>query len=209
MENKKCKTCRRLGEKLFLKGERCFLPKCSIIRRPYFPGQKEKRKQRSFSEYGKELKEKQKLRNWYGLEEKQFQRYVKQALEARGKVEDASVLLVQVLESRLDNILFRLGFALSRNSARQIISHNHILVNNKPINIVSFLVKKGDLISIKPSSMKKKNFFNLSSVLKKHNAPSWLKSSAEKLEGKVLEVPKPEESISPAEISSVFEYYSR
>jgi small subunit ribosomal protein S4 len=209
MQNKKCKICRRLGEKLFLKGERCFLPKCSIIKRPYFPGQKGKRKQRSFSEYGKELREKQKLRNWYGLEEKQFRKYVKQALESRGKVEDASILLVQILESRLDNVLFRLGFASSRDSAKQIISHNHILVNNKPINIASFLVKKGDLISIKPSSRKKRIFDNLSSILKKHHMPSWLKLSIEKLEGKVLEVPKLEESVPPAEISSVFEYYSR
>jgi small subunit ribosomal protein S4 len=180
-----------------------------LTKSPYIPGQKIKRQQRPLSEYGKQLREKQKLKNSYYLKERQFKRYVQEALRARGKVEDASVLLIQALESRLDNVIFRLGFAPSRISARQIVSHKHILVNNKSVNIPSFLTKKGDLITIKSSSFKKGIFSNLSSILKKHNPPTWLKLSVEKLEGKILEAPKTEESISSAEISSIFEFYSR
>ena len=212
MKNSKCKICRRLGVKLFLKGEKCFLPKCSMVRKPYPPGQKGKRRRKSFSDeggYGKELKEKQKLKNWYFLKERQFQKYVKEALRVRGKVEDASAVLVQILESRLDNIVFRLGFVSSRALARQIISHGHILVNNRPVNIASFLVKKGDKISIKSSSAKKNIFRTLPSILKKYKSPSWLELSVEKLEGKVLEVPNLEEAGLHVEISSIFEHYSR
>ena len=209
MQNIKCKICRRRGVKLFLKGERCFLPKCSMIKKPYLPGQKGKKRQRPLSEYAKELQEKQKLKNWYCLSEKQFYQYVKKILQLRGRVEDAAAALIQILENRLDNVVFRLGLAPSRVSAKQIISHGHVLVNNKSVNISSFLVKKGDLIAIKPLSMKKNIFQNLSSTLKKYNTPSWLKLSAEKLEGKVLDVANLEEAAPPAEISSIFEHYSR
>lgn len=209
MKNEKCKICRSLGVKLFLKGEKCFLPKCTMIRKPYLPGQKGKKPQRSFSEYKKELKEKQKLKNWYFLKENQFRKYADKALRARGKVDDASALLIQVLESRLDNVIFRLGFAKSRLLARQLVSHGHILVNNKSVNIPSFLVKKGDLISLKPSSAKKTIFTNLSSALKKQDSPSWLKLSAEKLEAEVLGVSNLKEAAPPVEVSSIFEHYSR
>jgi len=209
MQNIKCKICRRLGMKLFLKGERCYLPKCAMIKKPYLPGQKSKKRQKALSEYGKELQEKQKLRNWYCLSERQFQKYVKKVLQLRGRVENASNTLIQILESRLDNIVFRLGFASSRVSAKQIISHGHVLVNNKPVNIASFLVKKEDLITIKPSSMKKNIFKNLSLSLKKHNTASWLRLSADKIEGKILDVSNLEEAAPPAEISSIFEHYSR
>jgi len=210
MINSKCKICRRLGVKLFLKGEKCLSPKCSMIRKPYPPGQKIKRKKfGGLSEYGKELKEKQKLKNWYNLEERQFRKYVKKALGARGKVENADALLIKTLESRLDNVLFRLGFAVSRLLARQIVSHRHFLVNGRSINVPSYLVKKGDKINIKPSSSKKNIFQNLPSVLKKHKPPSWLELNAEKLEGKVVGEPNLEEAAPPVEISSIFEYYSR
>ena len=205
----KCKICRRLGVKLFLKGEKCSSPKCLMIKKPYPPGQKGKKQLKSLSEYGKELKEKQKLKNWYSLKEKQFRKYVKEALRARGKVENASAILVQILESRLDNVIFRLGLASSRALARQIVSHGHILVNDRPVNIPSFLVKKGDKISIKPACIKKSIFSKLPSVLKKYKSPSWLELSAEKLEGKVLDAPNIEETGLSVEISSVFEHYSR
>ena len=209
MKNNKCKICRRLGVKLFLKGEKCSLPKCPMVRKPYPPGQKGKKQRKSLSEYGKELKEKQKLKNWYSLKEKQFRKYVKEALRARGKVENASAILVQILESRLDNVIFRLGFASSRALARQIVSHGHILVNDRPVNIPSFLVKKGDKVSIKLSCVKKGVFSKLPAVLKKHKPPSWLELSAEKLEGKALEAPNLEEAGLNVEISSIFEHYSR
>ncbi len=212
MKNNKCKICRRLGEKLFLKGEKCLLPKCPMVRKPYPPGQKEERQRKSFSDeggYGKELKEKQKLKNWYFLKERQFRKYVKEALRVRGRVENASAILVQILENRLDNVIFRLGFACSRALARQIVSHGHILVNNRSVNIPSFLVKKGDNISIKASCVKKGLFSKLPTALKKHKPPSWLELSAEKLKAKVLDAPNLEEIGLNVEISSIFEHYSR
>src|SRR4030042_2070472 len=207
MNDSKCKICRRLGVKLFLRGERCLSPKCPMVRKPYPPGQKGKRRPRPLSEYGKELKEKQKLRNWYNLKEGQFKNYVKAALGKRGK-EDAAALLIKTLERRLDNVVFRLGFDSSRAAARQIVSHCHILVNEKPINIPSYLVKKGDKIQIKTGSAKKGISRNLPSILKKHTPPSWLSLEAEKLEGKVKNLPTIEEAAPPAEISSIFEFYS-
>jgi len=209
MENAKCKICRRLGVKLFLKGEKCLSPKCPIVRKPYPPGQKGKRRTGGLSEYGKELREKQKLKNWYNLKERQFRKYVKTALEARRKVEDASVFLIRLLENRLDNVVFRLGFAPSRAAAHQLISHRHILVNERTINIPSYSVKKGDIIQVKPSASKKSVFRNLPAILKKHKPPSWLELNAEKLEGKVVNPPNLEEAAPPAEISSVFEFYSK
>lgn len=209
MEDSKCKKCRRAGVKLFLKGEKCFSVKCPVVRKPYPPGPKGKRRIKTLSEYGKELKEKQKLRNWYNLSERQFRQYIKKALEARGRVEDASVFLIQILEKRLDNVVFRLGFVPSRTAGRQVVSHRHILVNNRRINISSFLVKKGDVVKIYPISVKKSIFQNLPQTLKKYTPPAWLKLDAEKLEGKVLGEPNFVEAAPPAEIASIFEYYSR
>jgi len=180
-----------------------------MIRKPYPPGQKGKRKTASLSDYAKELREKQKLKNWYNLRERQFQKYVKKALMARGKVENADTLLIEMLESRLDNVIFRLGFARSRAQARQLVSHGHILVNGKRINIPSYSVKKGDLIKIKPSSLKKAIFQNLPNILKKHQPPSWLSLDVKNLEGKVEGRPSIEEAAPPAEISLIFEYYSK
>ena len=209
MKDSKCKICRRLGIKIFLRGERCFSQKCTMIRKPYPPGPKSKKRARALSEYGKELKEKQKLKNWYNLEERQFRKYVKEILSARGKVADAGAALIKNLESRLDNVVFRLGFAPSRVAARQTVSHRHFMVNGKPINIPSYLVKKGDKISINPSSAKKTIFQKLPLLLKKYNPPSWLKLDAEKLEGKVADSPNLKEAAPPAELSSIFEFYSK
>jgi len=209
MEDTQCKICRRLGEKLLLKGEKCLSPKCPIVRKPYPPGQKGKRRRRRLSEYGKQLREKQKLKNWYNLRERQFQNYVKGALAKRGKVEDAGAQLIRTLERRLDNVVFRLGFASSLSLARQLVSHRHILVNGKVVNVSSFLVKKGNKIKIKPSSAKKTMFKNLPSLLKEHTPPSWLNLDIDKLEGKVKELPTMEETSLPIEISVIFEFYSR
>lgn len=208
MTNSKCKTCRRLGVKLFLKGERCFTPKCAMVRRAYPPGMKGKRRKMGISEYGLELREKQKLKNLYQLRERQFKKYVKSALAQRGKVEDATIFLIKKLESRLDNVVFRLGFASSRHQARQLVSHGHFLVDKKPINIPSFEVKKGNVISLKEASAKKTIFQNLKNMLKKQKLPSWLKLDIEKLSGEVIGEPSLEET-PPVEISAIFEYYSR
>ncbi len=209
MRDKKCKICRRLGVKLFLKGERCLSPKCPMITKPYAPGEKGKKRTRPPSEYGKELREKQKLKNWYNLKERQFRKYVKEVLEKRGKVEDAGALLIRKLESRLDNVVFRMGFTPSRVQARQIVNHGHFLVNGKKVNIPSYQVKKGDKISLQPSSHKKVMFQNLPTILKKYQAPSWIKVNIEKLEGEIVGQPNLEEAGLPAEISTIFEFYSR
>lgn len=208
MLNAKCKICRRLGQKLFLKGERCFSPKCSMVKKAYPPGIKKKRRSRGFSEYGKELREKQKLKFWYGLNEKQFKNYIKKTLSKRGK-EDTESTLIEKLESRLDNVIFRLGFANSRFQARQMVNHGHFQVNSRKVNYPSYQVKKGDLISILPSSLGKNIFQNLKTKIKKYTPPAWLKLDKEKLEGKVISLPTLEEAVPPAEISAIFEYYSR
>jgi len=209
MKDKKCKICRRLGVKLFLKGERCLSQKCPIITKPYPPGEKGKRRTRQSSEYGKELSEKQKLKNWYNLRERQFRKYVKEILEKREKMEDAGTLLIRKLESRLDNVVFRMGFTPSRVQARQIVNHGHFLVNEKKVNIPSYQVKKGDKISLCANSRKKAIFQNIPTILKKYQAPSWIKINAEKLEGEIVGQPNLEEAAPPAEISTIFEFYSR
>jgi len=209
MKDKKCKICRRLGVKLFLKGERCLSQKCPIITKPYPPGEKGKKRTRQRSEYGKELSEKQKLKNWYNLKERQFRKYVKEVLEKRGKVEDAGALLIKKLENRLDNVVFRMGFTPSRVQARQIVNHGHFLVNEKKVNIPSYQVKKGDKISLRAGSRNKAIFQDLPTILKKHQVPSWIKINIEKLEGEIVGQPNLEEAASPAEISTIFEFYSK
>jgi len=209
MKNDKCKICRRLGAKLFLKGERCLSSKCSFIRKPYSPGQKGKRRTRGGSEYGKELKEKEKLKNWYNLRERQFEKYVNEVLERRGKVEDAAALLIQKLESRLDNVVFRMGFVSSRSRAKQSVGHGHFLVNNKKIDIPSYSVRKGDVIALSKRAQKKAAYQNLSAILKKYTPPFWIQIDSGKLEGKIIKDPSLEEITPPAEISSIFEFYSR
>ena len=185
-------------------------PQCPVIKRPYPPGQRGGRRRRaSFSEYSKELSEKQKLKRYYGLNEKQFRAYVKNVLEKRGKVEDATLLLIKSLEGRLDNVVFRLGFARSRREARELVSHSHFLVNQKPVNIPSFATAKGMTIALKETK-KKKNFFkDLGVALKNYKPPAWLKLDAQKMEGKIVGEPTLEDVASPVDISSIFEFYSR
>lgn len=208
MKSSKCKICRRLGQKLLLKGERCFTSKCQLVRRPYPPGKRPKRRRTSLSEYGLELREKQRLKNLYGVREGQFERYIAEVLSKRGKVEDATLLVVKKLEERLDNAVFRLGFASSRAQAKQLVSHGHFLVNKKTINIPSFRVKKGQEVKLKESAAKKAIFQNIKDMLKKQKVPSWLNLDIDKLSGKVIGEPSLEEA-PPVEISAIFEYYSR
>jgi len=209
MPDSQCKICRRMGVKLFLKGERCFTQKCQMIKKPYPPGQKRKRRLTPLSEYGRELREKQKLKNLYNLKEAQFKNYVKKVLKKRGKVENASDLLVKILESRLDNVVFRLGFTNSRKQARQLVSHGYFLVNAKPTNIPSRQLKKGDVITIKPQKTKKAVFKDIKTITKKIKTPNWLEFNVEKFEGKLKTEPTLEDITIPVEISSIFEFYSR
>lgn len=205
----KCKICRRMGTKLFLKGSRCESAKCAMIRKPYAPGMKSKKRSRQLSQYGQELREKQKFRNWYNLGEKQFRNYVKDILKKKSLNQDAGELLIKKVEKRLDNAVFRLGFAVSHSQARELVNHRHFLVNKKIVDIPSYQVKQGDKIGIRKSSIKKGIFKDIVLMLKKYETPSWLKLDLEKLQGEVVKEPSLEEISSPAEISAIFEYYSK
>ncbi len=186
---------------MFLKGEKCFSPKCVMIKKAYAPGQKTKRRRRELSEYGKELYEKQKLKNWYNLGERQFKGYVKQVLGHRAKGKDSGSLLIGRLETRLDNVVFRLGFASSRAKARQMVSHNHFSVNDKRVNIPSYSVDKGDVVQIASKILPK--------MVERHKPPKWLKFDVKKMKGEVVGVPTLEEAAPSVEIPAIFEYYSR
>jgi small subunit ribosomal protein S4 len=210
MRDEKCKICRRLGVKLFLKGERCLSSKCPMVKRPYPPGQKGKRRKGPPSEFGKESREKQKLKILYNLGEKQFKNYVKKVLERKGKVGDLSTFLIKILESRLDSVVFILCFSKSRAQAKQLVSHNFFLVNEKPVNLPSYQLKKGDVIRIRPQKAIPAGWVqNLKNLLKKYKTPSWFELDVEKLEGKIIGEPKLEEVAPPVEIPAIFEYYSR
>lgn len=208
----KCKICRRLREKLFLKGGKCESSKCPMIKKAYAPGQSGKRRRRGgISEYGRELAEKQKLRNWYNLREAQFRKYVKEILklQKRRGAENASSALIQKLETRLDNVVFRLGFATSRSQAKQLVGHGHFLVNGRRVNIPSYHLRKGDKIKLIEGAQKNPFFQKALISLKNHKAPSWLFLDKKELEGEVKQSPTLEEVSSPVEVSAVFEYYSR
>lgn len=209
MNKNVCKICRRLEQKLFLKGEKCLSPKCPMVKRPYPPGAKKQRRGFRKSEYAKELAEKQKLKKYYGLKEGQFSGYVKEIFNKRNAEQDAALALIGRLEKRLDNIIFRLGFARSRREARELVSHGHFLVNSKPVNIPSFSVKKGDIISIKETKKAKTFFKNLAITLKNYQAPGWLKLNKDKAEGEITGEPSLEDLDSPVDIPSIFEFYSR
>jgi len=209
MHYDQCKTCRRLGQKLFLKGDRCFSQKCAMIKRAYAPGPQRKRRGGAASEYKKSLEEKQTLKKWYGLSERQFKRYVQESLAKMGKVDDVSAELIRRLEKRLDNVIFRLGFAKSRVQARQLVSHGYFLINGKPVNIPSYQVEKGDSVALKENKKAKGVFKELTNELKKKEIPAWLDLDKNKLESKTIGEPNLDEVKPPAEISLIFEFYSR
>lgn len=206
MANTQCKTCRRTGQKLFLKGEKCFSPKCTIIRKPYPPGAKAKRPKR-ISEYGLQLKEKQKLKFLYGIKEKQFVNYVKKAMKAGAS--NIPVILIELLESRLDNVVFKMGLSRSRNGARQMVNHGHISVNSKKVSIPSFQVRKGDKISIRTQSIQKKIFMDIDAFFKKFEAPDWIKLNKTKREAEIVRTPFEESIQKDVNINLIIEFYSR
>jgi small subunit ribosomal protein S4 len=173
-------------------------------------GQKyKKRIPKPLSDFGKGLRAKQELKELYNLREKQFKRYIKEILKSRGKKEDLQDLLIKKLESRLDNIVFRLGLALTRQQARQLVSHGHFLVNNKKVDIPSYQIKPGDKIKVKENSKNKKIFKEILETLRKYQPPDWLLFDKEKLEGEVVSLPDFEKIKPPAEVSLIFEFYSR
>jgi len=200
----KCKRCRREGEKLFLKGERCFGVKCAMIKKAYAPGEHGQARRMGLSEYGTQLREKQKIKRTYGLLEKQFRKYYDMASRMQGNTAN---LLPSLLERRLDNVIYRLGFASSRNQARQLVSHGYFLVNGKKVDIVSYLVKEGDIVSIKKG--KEKYFQNIKNTLKDHQTLSWLILDLQKLQGKITALPSIDEIDVKANIHLVIEFYSK
>jgi len=209
MKQAKCKICRRLGDKLFLKGEKCLGSKCAMIKRPFAPGQKAKKRRGNLTEFGREMREKQKVKKWYNISESQFKKYVFEVMENRGSGVDVGSQLVSKLESRLDNIIFRLGWAKSRGQSRLLVTHGHFVVNGKKVDIPSYRVSAGDVISIREGSKGKEALKTLPETMKKYSLPKWLSYDMDKIEGKVMRLPLSEDVQLPSEVSTIFEHYSR
>ncbi|MCL2426225.1 MAG: 30S ribosomal protein S4 [Oscillospiraceae bacterium] len=200
-----CRLCRREGQKLFLKGDRCYTEKCAAERRPYPPGQHGQGRSKA-SEYGLQLREKQKAKRYYGVLERQFRSYFEMARKRKGK---AGENLLALLETRLDNTVYRLGFAMSRAEARQLVLHGHFLVNGRKVNIPSFLVRPGMIISLKDKS---RGLDKLKSVIEANASrvpPKWLDYDANAMVAKVAAVPEREDIDIPIEEQLIVELYSK
>jgi len=203
-----CKLCRREGEKLFLKGERCLTDKCAFSRREYAPGvhgRSEQFRHRRESDFARQLRAKQKARRVYGVLERQFRRYYVESLKRRGLT---GLNLLQVLESRLDNVIYRLGFAQSRAQARQLVNHGHFLVNGRRTTVPSLLVKVGDKIQVREGSRGRDYFKQLPSSIKQ-DVPLWLQRDLTTLSAAILRLPERSEIDGNLEEQLIVEYYSR
>jgi len=203
-----CKLCRREGQKLFLKGERCVGPKCAIDRRPFPPGEAGRRNtmRRKVSDFGIQLREKQKARRMYGVLERQFRRYFKEASRRKGLTGET---LLSLLESRLDNVVYRLGLADSRAQARQLVRHGHFAVNGRKTDIPSYLVSLNDQISVREKSRSKTYFRERTQILDSAAPPTWLSLDASNLSGTVASLPARDEIGVPLNEQLIVEYYSR
>ncbi|HHM23635.1 MAG TPA: 30S ribosomal protein S4 [Bacteroidetes bacterium] len=201
-----CKLCRREGEKLFLKGTRCMTSKCAFERKSYIPGQHGKSRRLKLSEYGVQLREKQKLRRIYGVLEAQFRNYFEKAERMKGITGENLLVL---LESRLDNVVYRLGLAPSRNAARQLVKHRHFMVNNRVVDIPSFQVKPGDVIQVRDRSRKLEVFHASMRRIKEGKMPPWLELDKAKMTGRFLDVPKREDIPININESLIVELYSK
>jgi len=204
-KDEQCRICRREGQKLFLKGARCYSDKCAVTRRNYAPGQ-HGQKRAKLSEYGTQLREKQKTRSFYGVGEKQFRGYFEAASNKKGITGEN---LLQILESRLDNVVYRMGFGVSRPQARQLVTHGNIEVNGKKVDIASYLVKAGDVVAIreirKDNPVVKENM-EANSV---RPIPEWLEVDREKMSGKVIRLANREDIDLPVEEHLIVELYSK
>jgi small subunit ribosomal protein S4 len=200
-----CRLCRRAGVKLFLKGERCYTPRCAVDRRRKPPGNQPMRRRR-ISDYGTHLREKQKTRQIYGVLEKQFRNYFSEAQRRPGMT---GPYLLQLLELRLDNVVFRLNFADSRSQARQLVSHGHLTVNGRKVDIPSYRVKANDVVGWKESSKKTGIYDQMSAEIPKRPMPEWLALDTETMSGRVLSLPEPSEIDTGVDVRLVVEHYSR
>jgi small subunit ribosomal protein S4 len=208
-----CKLCRREAEKLFLKGERCFTPKCAFERRGFAPGQHGRSggrggrgSQGGASDYSKQLRAKQKARRIYGIYEAQFRRYYGKALKARGIT---GLMLLQILESRLDNVIFRMGYASSRSQARLLVTHGHFTVNGRRTDVPSMTLNAGDVVSVRPGSLDATYFKELGSLAETRNVPAWLSRDINSLSGNFLRLPERPEIDGNLNEQLIVEYYSR
>jgi len=203
-----CKLCRREGEKLFLKGERCTSSKCSFERRPFPAGQHGKQAQfrRKESDYARQLRAKQKTRRVYGVMERQFRRYFADAEQRRGLT---GTNLLIMLESRLDNVAYRLGFATSRRQARQLVRHGHLAVNGHKVNVPSYLVQPGDVVAVRSNSQRSIFFKTLAEDWQHRAVPEWLSRDDETMSGRVLALPERSSIDVSIEEHLIVEYYSR
>ncbi len=204
-KDEQCRICRREGQKLFLKGSRCYTDKCSITRRNYAPGQHGQKKKK-LSEYGTQLREKQKTKAFYGVGEKQFRRYFE---IAEGKKGITGEILLQLLESRLDNVVYRLGYGNSRTQARMLVTHGHFEVNGHKVDIPSYLVKPGDIISVREIRKDKKIIKENVEINSARPVPTWLEKDEEKLSGKVIRLAAREDIDIPVEEHLIVELYSK
>ena len=204
----KCRQCRRIGEKLMLKGSKCQSQKCPLVSRNYPPGIHGPRfgRRQKLSDYAVQLKEKQKAKKQYRILERQFKITFEKAQKRKG---DIGKNFLQALESRLDNVVYRLGFVASRDEARQAVNHGHIEVNDKKVDIPSYEVKQGDIVKLKKASTKKKKFKDLAERLKKHEAPGWIHLDKKEFTGKVLHAPDVEELEGSISTQMVVEHYSK
>ena len=200
-----CRLCRRLGDKLYLKGEKCFSPKCAFERRPYAPGQRSMRR-RKVSDRGLQLREKQRARAVYGVLERQFRRYYAEAVRRQGVSGDN---LLRILEMRLDNLLYRLGFADSRAQGRQVVLHGHITVNGRKAHTPSYVLKVGDVIGWTSQGLSSRYFEIVKDQMASKNIPSWLSVEVDAMTGRVLAQPEIEEIGAKFSPATVVEYYSR
>jgi len=209
MSDTQCKICKGAGEKLFLKGERCFTPKCSFDRKAQAPMQRRSgKRRRTITEYGTQLREKQKVKNVYRIREKQFAKYVKDSIGG-GQMTSPTERLYENLEARLDSVVYRVGFAGSRYAARQMVSHGHITMNGRKVDIPSYRTKAGDVISVRDGSKSNALFSTLGDRLQKHKTPDWLRVDIKKLEGSISGKPSHENADMDFNLTSVIEFYSR
>lgn len=201
-----CRQCRREGEKLFLKGDKCYTVKCPVEKRAYPPGQHGQGRRRSISEYGLHIREKQKLRRVYGILERQFVRYYNLASSRKGVTGDN---LLQILETRLDNVVYRLGFAASRPAARQLVMHGHITVNGKKVDIPSYSVRPGDVISTRERSRDIPSLKGSLEAASSRSVPEWLEMNFEQQTGRVVSIPTREQIDLKIQEHLIVEHYSR
>jgi small subunit ribosomal protein S4 len=202
----KCRQCRREGEKLFLKGEKCFTDRCAVERRGYAPGQHGQKSGSRLSDFGKQLREKQKLRRTYGVLERQFRKTYAEAARSKGVTGER---LLQLLETRLDNVAYRMGFGASRTEARQVVRHNGILVNGKRVNIPSFQVRPGDVIEVAGPAKAQLRIKASSEAAESRGIPEWLEVDAKALKGTFKSLPARTDLPSTVNESLIIELYSK